>query len=73
MRIIFFIFFWFFISFLTAVIVKNSYILAVIYFTFFKIVLYKTWKLSRSNLDISGSIEKAVIKSSKLEHFFAIK
>ena len=29
-------FFWFFISFLTAVIVKNSHILAVIYFTFFK-------------------------------------
>ena len=37
MRMIFFNFFsWFFISFLTAAIVKNSHILAVIYFTFLR-------------------------------------
>ena len=37
-------FFWFFISFLTIAIVKNSHILAVIYFTFLK-------KCPRQNLE----------------------
>ena len=49
-------------SLLTALIVKNSYILAGIYYVFLKNVLYQTWRLSIPNLDLSQKIGKEVIK-----------
>ena len=48
-------------SLLTALIVKNSHILAGLYFIFLKNVLYQTWLLI-PNLEVSEKIQKRVIK-----------
>ena len=53
-------------SLLTALIVENSYILAGIYFIFpKKTPKTKLEELSIPNLDLSGKIEKVVIKYDK--------
>ena len=61
-----------FLSLLTALVVKNSHVLAEIYFVFLKNVqTIKLEWLSISNLDLSEKIGKAVIKLGKFYRSFA--